>query len=146
MPERTTMEMLLEVQDFLGGGCGGSNGTFWTFDEVEAAEAVVNALIAREEARVPDVCSVCAGEGAPVSGRPCICGGAGTAGAEMLGLRRSLLAAEAREERMASENIATIKAIKDGVRSLREYAAELENGLRILPQNNHGGRDVRKQS
>lgn len=34
-----------------------------------------------------DVCSVCAGTGKPVSGLPCICGGEGTAYAELQGFR-----------------------------------------------------------
>lgn len=38
----------------------------------------------------PDLCGVCAGTGKPVSGLPCICGGSGTAIAEMLGLREEL--------------------------------------------------------
>lgn len=39
-------------------------------------------------------CSVCAGSGTPVSGRPCICDGEGTASAEMLGLRKRCIELE----------------------------------------------------
>lgn len=35
----------------------------------------------------PSVCSVCAGTGKPVSGKRCICGGAGTQAAELQGFR-----------------------------------------------------------
>ncbi len=40
------------------------------------------------------MCSVCAGEGKPGSGLPCICGGAGTQSAELEGFRDALYTAE----------------------------------------------------
>jgi len=39
-----------------------------------------------------DICDVCAGNGKPISGKPCICGGAGTLQAEMQGFRTLALA------------------------------------------------------
>lgn len=41
----------------------------------------------RDEARKPAMCSVCAGRGRPLSGKPCICGGVGTEQAELQGFR-----------------------------------------------------------
>ena len=43
----------------------------------------------------PDVCSVCAGTGKPISGKPCICGGAGTIYAELQGFRERVYDLEA---------------------------------------------------
>jgi len=37
-----------------------------------------------------DMCDICAGNGKPISGKPCICGGAGTLLAEMQGFRKAL--------------------------------------------------------
>jgi hypothetical protein len=36
------------------------------------------------------MCDCCGGSGTPVSGKPCICGGQGTCGAERVGLRTEL--------------------------------------------------------
>ena len=41
-----------------------------------------------------NLCSVCAGEGKPTSGLECVCGGLGTADAEMHGLRMRVLELE----------------------------------------------------
>lgn len=48
----------------------------------------------RDEAHKPLPCSVCVGTGNPGTGNPCICGGAGTQGAEMDGLRRVAYSAQ----------------------------------------------------
>lgn len=45
--------------------------------------------------RTAEVCSVCAGEGEPISGRPCICGGHGTLHHEAIGLRLRLIEVQA---------------------------------------------------
>lgn len=42
-----------------------------------------------------DACDVCAGEGKPISGRPCVCGGSGTHTDEVRGLRTLLHQSEA---------------------------------------------------
>ncbi|MGH9968780.1 MAG: hypothetical protein ACREBG_13255 [Pyrinomonadaceae bacterium] len=42
------------------------------------------------ELRKPMACSVCAGTGTPLCGKPCICGGAGTEAEEIKGLRMEL--------------------------------------------------------
>jgi hypothetical protein len=42
-----------------------------------------------------DACDVCAGEGTPISGRPCVCGGSGTHADEVVGLRTLLIHSEA---------------------------------------------------
>lgn len=48
-----------------------------------------------------DVCGVCGGEGEPVSGVPCICGGVGTLYAEAQGLREALYDTKKRARRGA---------------------------------------------
>ena len=42
-----------------------------------------------------DACDVCAGEGTPISGRPCVCGGSGLHRDEVVGLRTLLHHSEA---------------------------------------------------
>ena len=39
-------------------------------------------------------CSVCAGQGKPISGKPCVCGGTGTIYGELQGIRRELIKAD----------------------------------------------------
>ena len=59
----------------------------------------------------PDLCGVCAGTGKPVSGLPCICGGSGTAIAEMLGLREELYDTRAALATAEAEREALAKAL-----------------------------------
>ncbi len=61
----------------------------------------------------PEACSVCAGSGKPVSGKPCICGGVGTEQAELQGFR-------ARCYELEQENV----ALRDGQR--REKPAKYD--------------------
>ncbi len=48
-------------------------------------------------------CSVCAGVGSPISGLKCICGGLGTADAEMYGLRITVVGLEKLNKDMADQ-------------------------------------------
>lgn len=52
-------------------------------------------------------CHVCCGDGTPISGLPCICGGSGTHRDEVIGLRTQL-----------SRNLALIATYEAGFKSL----------------------------
>lgn len=68
--------------------------------DLEADVAVMKAAL--KEARRPAMCGVCCGTGKPTSGKPCICGGAGTEQAEMHGLRVALFEAHDEIERLSA--------------------------------------------
>ena len=60
------------------------------YDEVKPFVLALRQLLQEnEELKVPDPCSCCVGE--PISGKPCICGGAGTKDAELQGFRELCL-------------------------------------------------------
>lgn len=50
-----------------------------------------------------EVCDVCGGDGVPISGKPCICGGSGNSFDEKIGLRRDLLESESENESLKAE-------------------------------------------
>ena len=64
--------------------------------ERDAARSLIDLL------RAP-MCSVCAGTGTPVSGLPCVCGGTGREGDEIMGLRRLVHETEAERDRLRAE-------------------------------------------
>lgn len=61
---------------------------------VRQAHAFLSGLARRRE----DPCDTCGGSGVPESGRPCICGGAGTGHAEKVGLRKKVFELAGRNE------------------------------------------------
>jgi hypothetical protein len=60
--------------------------------------AFLNLLDRLETAERPDTCDCCGGSGKPVSGKPCICDGYGTAGWERVGLRKAVFDLEEKLE------------------------------------------------
>ncbi len=87
------------------------------WDNLGADEMVEFTLRHIECTKESAMCSVCAGQGKPVSGKKCICGGAGTQTAEMQGLRNYIFSLEPERGRLL---VLAIKHCNTGHRDWNE--------------------------
>jgi hypothetical protein len=95
-----------------------------------ARDALSKLARAEEELAEAQVCNTCGGD-PPVSGLPCVCGGQGTAGAELVGLRLTALRATAAEAKLAE--VAEAKSdTKTVYADMNRIVGEYEDTLHAL--------------